>query len=163
MSGDALRKVSRVVLLDPDDRILLMHGYEPDDPTRDWWFTPGGGLEGEETREEAALRELAEETGITDVELGPVLWRRTCSFPFDGRRWEQDEWYFLARTAQTETTVEGQTELERRSVAGLRWWTSAELSTARETVYPTRLAGLLRTLLDEGPPGAPVLLASEIV
>ncbi|MEV0776979.1 NUDIX hydrolase [Streptomyces sp. NPDC050428] len=163
MSGDALLKVSRVVLLDPDDRILLMHGYEPDDPTRDWWFTPGGGLEGEETREEAALRELAEETGITDVELGPVLWRRTCSFPFDGRRWEQDEWYFLARTAQTETTVEGQTELERRSVAGLRWWTSAELSTARETVYPTRLAGLLRTLLDEGPPGAPVLLASEIV
>ncbi|MGW1018908.1 NUDIX hydrolase [Streptomyces niveus] len=163
MSGDALRKVSRVVLLDPDDRILLMRGYEPGDPANDWWFTPGGGLEGDETRQEAALRELAEETGITAVELGPVLWRRTCSFPFDGRRWDQDEWYFLARTAQTETTVEGLTELERRSVAELRWWTSAELSTARETVYPTRLAGLLRTLLDEGPPGAPVLLASEIV
>ncbi|AQU66307.1 NUDIX hydrolase [Streptomyces niveus] len=163
MQGDALRKVSRVVLLDPDDRILLLHGYEPDDPAKDWWFTPGGGLEGDETRQEAALRELAEETGITEVELGPVLWRRTCSFPFDGRRWDQDEWYFLARTAQTETTVAGLTELERRSVAELRWWTSAELSTARETVYPTRLAGLLRTLLDEGPPGAPVVLASEIV
>ncbi|WP_405611703.1 NUDIX hydrolase [Streptomyces sp. NBC_01511] len=163
MSGDALRKVSRVVLLDPDDRILLMRGYEPGDPANDWWFTPGGGLEGDETRQEAALRELAEETGIREVELGPVLWHRTCSFPFDGRRWDQDEWYFLARTAQTETTVEGLTELERRSVAELRWWTSAELSTARETVYPTRLAGLLRTLLDEGPPGAPVVLASEIV
>ncbi|MET4922632.1 NUDIX hydrolase [Streptomyces sp. PSRA5] len=163
MSGDAPRKVSRVVLLDPDDRILLMRGYEPADPARDWWFTPGGGLEGDETRQEAALRELTEETGITEVELGPVLWRRTCSFPFDGRRWDQDEWYFLARTAQTETTPEGLTELERRSVAELRWWTSAELSTTRETVYPTRLAGLLRTLLDEGPPGAPVLLASEIV
>ncbi|WP_405823310.1 NUDIX hydrolase [Streptomyces sp. NBC_00838] len=162
MSGEVLRKVSRVVLLDPDDRILLMHGYEPDDPSKDWWFTPGGGLEGDETRQEAALRELAEETGITEVDLGPVLWRRTCSFPFDGRRWDQDEWYFLARTAQTETTAEGLTELERRSVAELRWWTSAELSTARETVYPTRLAGLLRTLLDEGPPDAPVLLASEI-
>lgn len=81
-----LRKVSRVVLLDPQDRILLLHGHEPDDPADDWWFTPGGGLEGDETREEAALRELAEETGITaaDVELGPVLWRRTCSFPFAG-------------------------------------------------------------------------------
>lgn len=163
MSGDALRKVSRVVLLDQDDRILLMRGYEPGDPTKNWWFTPGGGLEGDETRQEAALREVAEETGITEVELGPVLWRRTCSFSFDGRRWNQDEWYFLARTAQTETSVEGLTELERRSVAELRWWTSAELSTARETVYPTRLAGLLRTLLDEGPPGAPVVLASEIV
>ncbi|MFF5564992.1 NUDIX hydrolase [Streptomyces sp. NPDC012623] len=161
--GGAPRKVARVVLLDPRDRILLMHGHEPDDPGDDWWFTPGGGLEGHETRAEAALRELAEETGITQVELGPVLWQRTCSFPFDGRRWDQDEWYFLARTAQTEIAPAGLTELELRSVAGARWWTSAELSAARETVYPTRLAGLLRTLLDEGPPGAPVVLAPENV
>lgn len=161
--GSALRKVARVVLLDPEDRILLMHGYEPEDPEDTWWFTPGGGLEGEETREEAALRELAEETGVTQVELGPVLWRRTCSFPFDGRRWDQDEWYFLARTSQTGTSPGGLTELELRSVAGMRWWTSAELSAARETVYPTRLAELLRTLLDEGPPDAPVVLAPENV
>ncbi|MFI6052306.1 NUDIX hydrolase [Streptomyces violascens] len=157
------RKVARVVLLDPDNRILLMHGYEPEDPADTWWFTPGGGLEGDETRAEAALRELAEETGITDVELGPVLWQRMCSFPFDGRRWDQDEWYYLARTAQTEAAPTGLTELEQRSTAGLRWWTSAELSAARETVYPTRLAELLRTLLDEGPPHAPVVLAPEIV
>ncbi|MEV8454304.1 NUDIX hydrolase [Streptomyces sp. NPDC052095] len=155
------RKVARVVLLDPDDRILLLHGFEPDDPRRDWWFTPGGGLEGDETREQAALRELAEETGITAVELGPLLWRRMCSFPFDGRRWEQDEWYYLARTDRTDTDTSGQTGLERRSVSGLRWWTSAELSAARETVYPTRLAGLLRTLLDEGPPRTPLVLDPE--
>ncbi|MGW6618798.1 NUDIX hydrolase [Streptomyces erythrochromogenes] len=157
------RQVSRVILLDPADRILLLHGFEPADPSDDWWFTPGGGLEGTETREQAALRELAEETGITEVELGPVLWHRFCSFPFDGRRWEQDEWYFLARTSQTTTWMGGLTELERRSVTGARWWTSEELLAARETVYPTRLAGLLRTLLEEGPPGAPVVLAPEIV
>lgn len=156
------RKVSRLVLLDPEDRILLMHGFEPEDPASTWWFTPGGGLEGDETREQAALRELAEETGIMDVELGPLLWQRKCSFPFDGRRWEQDEWYFLARTTQTATDTSGQTGLERRSVAGLRWWTSAELSAARETVYPTRLAELLRTLLDEGPPRTPLVLTPEI-
>ncbi|RDG39852.1 NUDIX hydrolase [Streptomyces corynorhini] len=161
--GGTPRKVARVVLLDPRDRILLLHGYEPDDPDTNWWFTPGGGLEGDESRARAALRELAEETGITEVELGPVLWQRTCSFPFDGRRWEQDEWYFLARTAQTEISPTGLTELELRSVAGSRWWTSAELSAARETVYPTRLAELLRTLLDEGPPDAPVVLAPENV
>ncbi|MEW1692032.1 NUDIX hydrolase [Streptomyces sp. NPDC091265] len=160
MSAEA-RKVARLVLLDPDDRILLMHGFEPEDPASTWWFTPGGGLEGDESREQAALRELAEETGITDVELGPLLWTRRCSFPFDGRRWDQDEWYFLARTTQTVTDTSGQTVLERRSVAGLRWWTSAELSVARETVYPTRLAGLLRTLLDEGPPRTPLVLAPE--
>lgn len=158
-----LRKVARVVLLDPDDRILLLHGHEPDDPADDWWFTPGGGVEGDETRAEAARRELAEETGITDVELGPVLWRRRCSFPFAGRRWDQDEWYYLARTTQTTTEAAGLTELERRSVVGARWWTCQELTRAHETVYPTRLAGLLRTLLDEGPPAGPVTLDTEIV
>ncbi|MCM2392958.1 NUDIX hydrolase [Streptomyces albipurpureus] len=159
----ALRKVARVVLLDPQERILLMHGYEPDDPTDSWWFTPGGGLEGAESREEAARRELAEETGITEIELGPVIWRRICSFPFDGRRWHQDEWYFLARTAQPALGPRALTELEQRSVSGLRWWTSAELSSARETVYPTKLAELLRTLLAEGPPSTPVDLGPEIV
>ncbi|MEU3906762.1 NUDIX hydrolase [Streptomyces goshikiensis] len=164
-AGGGPRKVSRVILLDPEDRILLLHGFEPGDPSDDWWFTPGGGLEGAETREEAALRELAEETGIEDVELGPVLWQRYCSFPFDGRRWEQDEWYFLARTrtVRAETVMGGLTELERRSVSGARWWTSEELLAAHETVYPTKLAGLLRTLLDVGPPGVPVVLAPEIV
>ncbi|MGW1936960.1 NUDIX hydrolase [Streptomyces goshikiensis] len=164
-AGGGPRKVSRVILLDPEDRILLLHGFEPGDPSDDWWFTPGGGLEGAETREEAALRELAEETGIEDVELGPVLWHRYCSFPFDGRRWEQDEWYFLARTRtiRAETVMGGLTELERRSVSGARWWTSEELLAAHETVYPTKLAGLLRTLLDVGPPGVPVVLAPEIV
>ncbi|CAM5379062.1 NUDIX hydrolase [Streptomyces pilosus] len=162
-SEGGLRRVARVVLLDPRDRILLLHGHEPDDPADDWWFTPGGGVEGEETREQAALRELAEETGITDVELGPVLWRRRCSFPFAGRRWDQDEWYFLARTTRTAVAATALTELERRSVAGSRWWTWPELAGAHETVYPTRLAGLLRTLLDEGPPDRPVTLDTEIV
>ncbi|MDG4862835.1 NUDIX hydrolase [Streptomyces sp. T-3] len=162
-----LRKVARVVLLDPEDRILLLHGHEPEDAGDDWWFTPGGGLEGDETREQAALRELAEETGITDVELGPVLWRRVCSFPFAGRRWDQDEWYFLARTKYSAGSAprigDGLTELERRSVAGMRWWTCQELSASHETVYPTRLAELLRRLLDEGPPSSPEVLDTEIV
>jgi 8-oxo-dGTP pyrophosphatase MutT (NUDIX family) len=160
--SDEARRVARVVLLDQEERILLIHGHEPADPSSSWWFTPGGGLEGGEDHAAAALREVEEETGITRVDLGPVLWRRRCSFPFDGRRWEQDEWYFLGRTEQTATAPAGLTDLERRSVDGLRWWTCAELLSTRETVYPTRLAGLLRTLLDEGPPREPVILDTEI-
>ncbi|MET9647763.1 NUDIX hydrolase [Streptomyces syringium] len=159
--ADGTRRAARVILLDARDRVLLMNGFEPADPASTWWFTPGGGLEGDETWEQAARRELAEETGITEIELGPVLWRRFCSFPFDGRRWDQEEHYFLARTEQAGRWTGGGTELERRSVTGLRWWTCEELLAARETVYPTRLGELLRTLLDEGPPSTPVLLETE--
>ncbi|QKW11182.1 NUDIX domain-containing protein [Streptomyces sp. NA04227] len=158
-----MRQVSRVILLDAQQRILLLHGHEIDDPTDDWWFTPGGGLENGETREQAALRELAEETGITDVRLGPVLWRRICSFPFAGRRWDQEEWYYLAHTTQTAVTAHALTDLEQRSMSGARWWTCEELTQAHETVYPTRLAGLLRRLLDHGPPASPEVLDTEIV
>ncbi|MFC4030620.1 NUDIX hydrolase [Streptomyces polygonati] len=155
------RRVARVVLLDPADRVLLMHGFDPAEPSRTWWFTPGGGVEGEEGLEAAALREVAEETGITRLRLGPRLWRRDCSFRFDGRRWEQDETYFLGRTQTLDVDISGHTDLERRSVNGLRWWTCEELLRTRETVYPIRLAGLLRTLLDEGPPLSPIPLGTE--
>ncbi|CAM5529597.1 MULTISPECIES: NUDIX hydrolase [Streptomyces] len=155
-----LRRVARVVLLDPDERVLLLHGHEPDDLTTAWWFTPGGGLEGAETHEEAARRELAEETGITGVDLGPELWRRVCSFTFAGRRWDQDERYYLARARSSVTGPTALTELERRTVAGARWWSCEELTSTHETVYPNRFAELLRTLLDEGVPARPMTLDS---
>ncbi|WP_069814948.1 NUDIX hydrolase [Streptomyces sp. TP-A0874] len=161
MSAPVRRRVARVVLFGPQDRILLMYGFEPSNPRSTWWFTPGGGVEPGETREAAARREVEEETGIRDLRLGPVLWQRNCSFVFDGRRWEQDEWFYLGRTEQTRTETTGQTELERRSVAGLRWWTVEELFTTHETVYPMGLAELLHTLLADGPPSAPVTLEPE--
>jgi len=150
-----------VVLLDPADRILLLHGFDPAAPAVTWWFTPGGGAEGGESLADAARREVAEETGITGVRLGPVLWERTSSFLFDGRHWEQDEWYWLGRTDTVGVDTSGQTELERRTVISLRWWTCGELLRTHETVYPIRFAGLLRTLLDEGPPLSPIPLGTE--
>lgn len=47
-----LRIGARVLLLDPADRVLLIHALDPTDPGRHWWELPGGGLdEGDDLRD----------------------------------------------------------------------------------------------------------------
>jgi ADP-ribose pyrophosphatase YjhB (NUDIX family) len=49
----------RVMVLNGDQVLLIRHTYQGG------WFMPGGGLKRNETLEEAARRELREETGLT--------------------------------------------------------------------------------------------------
>ena len=71
------RPTVRVLLLDADGRLLPMKGRLPGAPAGPAaWFTVGGGAEPGETVTEAAIREVREETGFTEVAFGPVIWRR---------------------------------------------------------------------------------------
>lgn len=60
---DRPRVGARVLLLGQHDCVLLIHGRDPDERDRHWWKLPGGGLENGESLEEAAVREVFEETG----------------------------------------------------------------------------------------------------
>lgn len=85
-------RAAGILFCTPDGRVLLMHRTgeaEKDGDIRGCWAFPGGGIEDEETAEEAARREIEEETGLKYE--GPLkLWTRRI-------RNEVDFTTFLAR------------------------------------------------------------------
>jgi 8-oxo-dGTP pyrophosphatase MutT (NUDIX family) len=142
-----VRVAARVILVDEQDRVLLIHGRDPSRPDLpSWWITPGGGLDEGETAEAAARREVFEETGLRLDALGPVVLTRSVAFDFDGLRIEQDETFFLTRVRSTGDRFDtsGWNEIERRALSGLRWWTLDELETTEQTYFPEDLVNLLR-------------------
>ncbi|HEX5800570.1 MAG TPA: NUDIX domain-containing protein [Gaiellaceae bacterium] len=150
-----LRQAARAVVLDPADRILLVRFQFP---ARTVWATPGGGIDHGETHEQAIVRELAEEAGLEEVELGPWIWTRTHVFPFESGRWDgQQERYVLVRTPAFEPAPRfTPDQLAAEFVTAVRWWTQAELAAAEELFAPRRLPELVAALLRDGPPGEPV-------
>jgi 8-oxo-dGTP pyrophosphatase MutT (NUDIX family) len=149
------RPAARVLLLDPQDRVLLFRWVVPETGYT-WWATPGGGLHEGESHEQAALRELAEETGLEGIELGPPVWEREIVFPAGGRSYRQRERFFLVRVDPFDVAVHGMEDYESAMLGEHRWWSADEISASSERFAPRRLAELLRRLLVEGPPAAPI-------
>lgn len=106
-----------------------------------------GAVEEGETFEAAAVRELAEETGLHDGVVGDQVGRRQFVLELpSGERVMADERFFVVRTASNVIFKELWTDLERESIADHRWWSPAELAQTTETVFPEDLLELLRAV-----------------
>jgi ADP-ribose pyrophosphatase YjhB (NUDIX family) len=142
-----LRRAGRVIVLDPEDRVLLFR-YDDGPPNGRHWCTPGGGLNDGEDYLAGARRELAEETGWTDVPLGPQVHERTLTMEYADAIVRQHERFFLGRVEVARRELGEVANMHvSDGIAAWHWWTLPEMDATEEVIWPPGLADLIRAAL----------------
>ena len=145
------RLAGRVIAIDPAGRVLLFF-YDDLPPKGAHWSTPGGGAEDGEDFHVAALRELLEETGWSDVPVprqevhteSNVQWANLHGIP---TLCLQHDHYFVGRVPEEQRQLGAVAAMHvSDGIVRHRWWTLAELDATTEDVYPRGLPDLLRQL-----------------
>lgn len=115
-----------VVLMNPEGRILLVHKPRK----RDAWQFPQGGIEEGESLQEAASRELREETGIEvatdDFTMTDIHYQ--YDYPASFMKWEKPKYAgqhltFIVTTVPRETLV----KVDQRELDTFLWIKPSDL------------------------------------
>jgi TDG/mug DNA glycosylase family protein len=135
-SGLPMRKAVRGIVVDPAQRILLLHYANEFDA---WWIPPGGGIDPGETDEQALRRELREELGLEEFQLGPLLWESARYFTLDADFCGQNNRNYLIRVPAMEARVISEAN-------DARWFTLDEVQALPD--HPHDLEHLVRSASD---------------
>ena len=140
------RNTARVLPVDGEGRVLLLHGWDPLRPDDPFWFTIGGAAEPGESLSEAAVRELREEAGIVvDLDrLGEPIEASAITFSFGGVRFEQDQTFFAVAIDDAEVSFAGQDPIERATIDKHGWLYPGELEDGAERPADPEIPRLMR-------------------
>ena len=156
-ANPTLRPAARVLLIDARDRLLLFRIIgQGADGTKTVWITPGGRLEDSESHEQAAQREIEEETGLRGIDLSPCVWERLHVFCLRDIWYESRERFFVACVERHTVSTLRHTPLEIEEIAEFRWWSLPEIARSREIFVPLNLGELLGPIIAGRLSGVPL-------
>ncbi|AKT52769.1 hypothetical protein ADJ73_10740 [Arsenicicoccus sp. oral taxon 190] len=135
MTPRRTRHTARVLPVDEQGRVLLLHGVDPDDREHPVWFSLGGEIDPGEDPVGAALRELREEVGLvaatSDV---AVLGEQPLEFSWGGVTFDQRQVLCAVRVHATEVDLSGQDAVEQATIDEARWWAPDDLAATADLV-----------------------------
>lgn len=120
----------------------------PDSSNWSRWIVPGGGVDPGETHEEAAKREVLEETGLVVADVGSKIYEERIPLPYDDAIFPgaHQQFFALAVDTEFEISTAGWTESEHIDVTAWRWWSLEELTHTSDPFEPRHLPGILERL-----------------
>lgn len=123
-----------------------------------FWFTVGGEIEKGETLEEAAVRELYEETGLkrSDVTFGPLVWYGEFELVVSGRLSLLKQQFIVAKTTESKVDLTNLTRAEKAVIKKLEWFSYEKIKNSPEIIYPILLPKYLPDILDGKYPKEPL-------
>jgi len=154
----------KVILLNEDNEILLMSADDPlTTPVEGkshsiFWFPIGGTIEKGETIEEAAIREIYEETGLKkdEIELGPIVWFGEFDYILKGVLTRQKETYIVVRTKQKDVSLTALDEWEKQVVQKIEWFSLDKIINSKEVIFPILLHKYLPDIISRKYPKKPI-------
>lgn len=95
------------------------------------WDLPKGKIDKGETPEQAAVREVQEETGLLNIDLGSFLAHTYHTYEEKGKRILKKTWWYRMQTTDTQLVPQTEEDIEE-----IRWVTPRPWLESGVVVYP---------------------------
>ena len=159
-----IRNSVKVLLLNDQNELLLLLVDDPKTITvkgkyhGKFWFPTGGEIKPHESIQEAAFREIYEETGIEkkEINLGPIVWFGEFDLILNGILTHLKQRFIVAKTKQKNVSLSNLTKWEKNVVKKIAWFSLEKIKNSDEIIYPVILPDYLPDILSENYPKKPI-------